>query len=108
DERRELAAEPRLADARRSDERDEMRTPLGDTAPPDRLEQLELAIPADQRRGAERAICGGRRRLHGQPCFDRIGLALRLHRIERLVANRLTSRAIRLGTDDDTPTRRGV
>src|SRR5204862_6620989 len=76
DEGGELPREPRLADPGRPDERDEMRAPLVDSPAPEGLQQLELAVAANQRRRAERPLCGPRHRLDGEPGLGRLSLAL--------------------------------
>ena len=103
DERGDLAAEPRLADARRAEERHELRSLLGRRPVPERVDEVELAVPADERVRGDRPLGRRKRRLDGEPRLDRLRLPLRLHGLERLVPDDVARGAMRLGSDDQPP-----
>ena len=98
---RELRREPRLADARRAEDRDEVRAALELDAVPRGVEETDLPVASDERRAREVALAGGDCRCHRAPRGDRSGLALRCHRLGRLVLDRCARGQVRLRADDD-------
>jgi len=98
---RELRGEPRLADARRAEHGDEVGASFALDALPGRVEKTDLPVASDERRARQVARACGRRRRHGAPGLDRLGLPLRRHGLDLLVLDRASRRAVRLLADDD-------
>ena len=80
---RELLREPRLADPRLAQDRDEVRSSLGDGAAPDVPDEAGLAVAADEWH-LRRAYRERHERLDRHPRRDRLALPLRGDRRNRL------------------------
>ena len=102
----ELGCEPRLADSGLAEDGDEVGTALELDTLPRCIEQADLAITPDKRRGGEVTLAQGRGRPDCAPCGDRLRLALRRHRLDRLVLDRSARGEVRLCADDDLADRR--
>ena len=92
----ELGHQPALADARNSDERDELGRLLL-ARPLERVsEEVHLLLPSDERRSARPDVdAEARAGLDRLPDADRLRLALRRNSLTRLVRDRLLRRPIR-------------
>src|SRR5204863_8123121 len=84
----ELGREPRLADSGRAEDGDQVGTALELNTLPRRIEQAELAITPDERRGGEITLAQRRGRPERAPRGDRLRLALRSYWLDRLVLDR--------------------
>jgi hypothetical protein len=102
----DLRRDPRLADAGRSDDRDQVGPELGHGALPDGFQEAQLAAAADERRRRRRPF--GRRadRRDREPRLDRVALALGLDGLELAVADHVSRRPVRLLADHQPACRR--
>ena len=99
--------EPRLPDARRPEDGDQVRPKLGQAPRPDRPHELELVPASNERAFGERPVRGREQRLDGDPRLDRLGLSLGVDRSDGLVPNRVTRRAMCLAADEEPSRSRG-
>ncbi len=107
DEYGELVAEPRLPNARRPENGDQVRPALGQAPRPDRPDELELVRAPDECTLGERPVRRRDQGLDGQPRLDRLGLSLYDERSHGLVPNRVPRRSICLAADEEATRRRG-
>ena len=101
----EFAGQPGLPDPGRPDHGHQVRAVLLGRRLPDRLEQRQLPIAADQRAGPHPAL-GRCDRLHRQPDLERVPLALGLHQADRLVSDAVASGSVGLFSHDQAARRR--
>jgi hypothetical protein len=107
DEHGELVTEPRLPNARRPENGDQVRSALGQTPRPDRLDELELVRTPDECTLDKRPVRRRDQGLDRQPRLDRLGLSLHVERSHGLVPNRVPRRPVCLVTDEQSSWGRG-
>ena len=96
-----------LADPRLTDDRHQLRRRLPPRPIQRATQHVGLRVAADQRQAADPHLLGhDRPRRDRHPRLDRLRLALRLHRLRRLVADRPLGRPIRPPIHQDTAQRR--
>ena len=97
-----LVDQPALADPRDPDERDQLRGPLLARAPEGIRQEVELALPADERgAGLLHVDTEPRPRLHCHPGRDRLDLPFRLDGLSLAVVDLLRRRAVGRLVDQD-------
>ena len=106
DELCELEGDPRLSDAGRTEDGDEVTPPLVDDSLPRAGEHAELAIAADHGHGRRGAFSDGRGGTKGQPRLHRSVLPLRDDRLRRPVLDGAARSDVRLLADEHGPDRR--
>ena len=84
-----------------------MRQPLARRQLPERAQDRQLALPADDRGDRQRPLARLRPRLQRDPRADGMLLALRDHRLGGLVLDRVARLAVGLLADDHAVDRRG-
>ncbi len=98
----ELIRETRLSDPGRSQDRDQVRTPLLDDPFPRPSKDLELALPTQHRDGGERPLADRHRGSDCVPDGDRTRLSFRHDRLRRPVLDGRPRAPIGLLTDHDS------
>src|SRR5207247_9387222 len=107
DQRRELVAEPGLADARRTEDGHEVGMAFRHGPFPYRPQQGHLAFAPDQRRGRRSPGALDANGFERQPHLDRLALPLRVDRREAFISDGAPGGPVGLLADDEPSYRSG-
>jgi hypothetical protein len=105
DERGDLSAKARLADAGSPEQGDEVRSRVHHRLPPRGSDDFELALPAHERTDRRRELDGIRAGPDDEPRLNRFCFPPGAHRRPRFVVDDLPCRSERRVTDEDTASR---